>query len=460
MKLSRLRADEVFEQVPPPWPEDLLPLIQESLTRKIIVLDDDPTGSQTVHGVPVLTNWSVDVLTAEFENALPMFFILTNSRSMTAAEAVNLSKEIGKNLLIASSGREFHIISRGDSALRGHFPNEVQALTDALNQEFDAWLLIPFFEEGGRLTIDDVHYVKEGKWLIPIAKTPYAQDAAFGFENSNLHDWVREKMGDVLTESISLSDVRIGGPDKVAQRLLNLPQGSVCIVNALSRQDLNVFTMGLIAAENEGRKFLYRTAASFVAARAGIPAKPLLSKDELNLPANCSALYVVGSYVPKTTAQIEYLIENTDFIKLELDVGALLTEEGFQRETERVAMEANRLLGQCQNVVIVTSRELITGTDPAGSLKIGARISDGLITIVGMISMKPKYWLSKGGITSSDIATEGLGVDRAMVLGQISPGVPVWCLGEEARFPGMVYIVFPGNVGDVDALAKVKERLS
>ena len=62
--------------------------------------------------------------------------------------------------------------------------------------------------------------------------------------------------------------------------------------------------------------------------------------------------------------------------------------------------------------------------------------------------------VSKGGITSSVLATDALNVRRAQVLGQILPGVPVWQLGPEARYPGMPYVVFPGNVGGPDALLK------
>jgi uncharacterized protein YgbK (DUF1537 family) len=61
--------------------------------------------------------------------------------------------------------------------------------------------------------------------------------------------------------------------------------------------------------------------------------------------------------------------------------------------------------------------------------------------------------IAKGGITSSDIATKSLKVKLAMVAGSILPGVPVWKLGEESLFPGMHYVIFPGNVGGDDALS-------
>ncbi len=97
----------------------------------------------------------------------------------------------------------------------------------------------------------------------------------------------------------------------------------------------------------------------------------------------------------------------------------------------------------------------MTGVDAESSLAIGRRVSDGLVAIVRAISVRPRYLLAKGGITSSDIATQGLGVKRALVLGQLLPGVPVWQLGPETRYPGLGYIVFPGNVGGPQALAEV-----
>ena len=84
----------------------------------------------------------------------------------------------------------------------------------------------------------------------------------------------------------------------------------------------------------------------------------------------------------------------------------------------------------------------------------------GLVEVVQEIATKPRFLVAKGGITSSDLATRGLGVKRAIVRGQVHPGVPVWELGRESRFPGLTYVVFPGNVGNDAALTSVVQRLS
>ncbi|MDQ3249357.1 MAG: hypothetical protein M3Q45_09135, partial [Chloroflexota bacterium] len=433
--------------------------------RTLVVLDDDPTGTQTVHDVPVLTQWSVALLRAELLNIAPIFYILTNSRSLPLSAAQALNAEIGRNLCAASqqSGRDFVVVSRSDSTLRGHYPGETDALAAALEIDFDATLIVPFFLEGGRYTIDDVHYVAQGDQLLPAAETPFAHDAAFGYQNSNLRDWVAEKTaGRTAAQSvlsISLADLRQGGPARVAQKLQRLSHGAVCVVNAVSMRDLQVFVLGLLTAEGEGKRFLYRTAASFVQVRAGLTARPLLTGADLALPSSGGGLIVVGSYVPKTTSQLDQLLALPAIVKVAMDVAQLLDDHTQADAIRRAAQTADAALRQDQDVVIYTSRSLMTDSDAERSLAIGRRVSGSLVAIVRAIPTRPRYLVAKGGITASDLATKGLDVRRALVLGQILPGVPLWRTGDESRHPGLAYIVFPGNVGDAGALVQVVKAL-
>ena len=105
--------------------------------------------------------------------------------------------------------------------------------------------------------------------------------------------------------------------------------------------------------------------------------------------------------------------------------------------------------------MIFTAREMVTGTSAEDSLTIARHISEGVVAIVSAIESKPRYILAKGGNTASDIATKALNVERAMVPGQVSPGVPVWQLGPESRYPGLRYIVLPGNVGGPESLSEI-----
>jgi uncharacterized protein YgbK (DUF1537 family) len=462
-----IAQSDLFASLVPEWPEDLLPAIQRRIAEsghKLVVLDDDPTGTQTVHSIPVLTEWSVDSLRAELADDGSCFYILTNSRSLPLPDAQTLNAEIGRNLCAASAStrRAFAVVSRSDSTLRGHFPGEVEALVDSLETDFDAWLIIPYFLEGGRYTINDVHYVAEGDHLIPAGETPYAQDASFGYVASNLREWVAEKTGwrfpaaDVAT--ITLDDLRVGGPERVVEKLLNLPRGVMCVVNPVSYRDQEVFVAGLLAAEAQGKRYVYRTAASFVRVRAGIVPKPLLTQADLKLPESGGGLFVVGSYVPKTTSQLDTLLDQTDTVAVELSVRALLDGTMRNGEITRAARAASEALAQDQDVAIFTSRDLITGDDAASSLTIGRSVSDGLIATVRTIQIQPRYLVGKGGITSSDIATKGLEVKKATIMGQIVPGVPVWQLGPGSRYPNSAYVVFPGNVGDADSLAVIQSK--
>lgn len=463
------RKSVLLDSLPPEWSEDLLPAIQQRVQasqRKIVVLDDDPTGTQTVHGVPVLTRWTVDALRAEMDDPGACVYILTNSRSLPLTEARALNAEIGHNLTEAAqaAGREFVVVSRSDSTLRGHFPGEVDALVGAIGGAFDAWLVIPYFLEGGRYTIDDVHYVAEGDDLIPAGETPYAQDAAFGYESSDLREWVAEKTGgrtpadEVAT--ISLDDIREGGPARVTERLLALPKGAYCAVNAASYRDLEVFVLGLLDAEAQWRRYVYRTAASFVRVRAGIAPRDLLTVTDLGVEdAETGGLFVIGSYVPKSTRQFHALSQQPGVVTVEINVPELLDNATREAAIMRAAGAVSEALAAGHDTTLATSRQLVTGQDSDDSLAIGRQVSDSLVNVMRAITTHPRYIVAKGGITSSDVATRGLNVQRADVLGQILPGVPVWKLGPESRYPGAPYTVFPGNVGDDDALAVIRNTL-
>lgn len=176
--IGLLEKTAAFAALPPVWSDDPLPAIRHALgavSRKLVVLDDDPTGTQTVYDVPVVTRWDEATLAAELANDLPCFYCLTNSRSLDAADARTLNLELAANLRRAAARRErtFTIVSRSDSTLRGHFAEETEALTE-ITGPYDATIVFPYFEAGGRFTLHDVHYVAEGDRLVPAASTPFA----------------------------------------------------------------------------------------------------------------------------------------------------------------------------------------------------------------------------------------------------------------------------------------------
>ena len=457
--------NQLLSTLPPDNDRQLLSVIRQrraEARQTIVVLDDDPTGTQTVYDLPVLTEWTTEVIATEFTQETPVFYILTNSRSLPATEANQLARTIGANLLAASqqTGRGFFVISRSDSTLRGHYPNEVDALLEGMNQPEAIRLIIPAFFAGGRYTIGDVHYVQEGEQLIPAAETPFAQDRSFGFVSSNLRDWVEEKTeGKVKAEevlSFNLARLRAEGPSYVTQQLLQCPPASTAVVNAASRHDLEIFALGLLEANVP---VLCRTAASFVPAIAGLPPRPLLSQSDLALKNMNGGLVVVGSYVPKSTAQLAHLLKHGTVQAIELSVKEVLETKDTSALAQRLAEQADTSLKSGKDTVIYTSRELITGKSKEQNLAIGRQVSDCLTGVVAQLSARPRYVLAKGGITSSDTATQALHVKKAQVAGQIRAGVSVWQLGDESKFPGLSYIVFPGNVGEENTLAQVVHQL-
>ena len=462
MAIMYQKAEQLLSQLPPEYKDDLLPTIRNEFLQEektVVVFDDDPTGTQTCHDVMVLTAWTVALLVRELQKKPSILFILTNSRSYSNEKAIALNTEIGNNLLeaVRQTGRKIIAISRSDSTLRGHFPHEVKAIAEALQLHEAVWILIPAFIEGGRFTINDVHYIVEQGELVPVADTPFASDKAFGYTHSDLKDWVEEKSGGKIKASkvisCSLEEIRVGGPEVVAAKLISCSAQDVVIVNATSYTDLEVLAMGVMQAKKSGKQFLYRSSATFVSIRAGIAPGKILSPTKGNHSIHGS-LIVVGSYVPKTTSQLAYLLEQKQHKAIEINVAELLRAE-FPKSRKVISMQLDRWLGSGKHVVIYTSRELKSGSDAASSLMINSTVSSFLVDIVKGLTVQPSFFLAKGGITSSDLASKGLGAASALILGQAIAGVPVWQLDTNSKFSELIYIVFPGNVGDNTELYNV-----
>lgn len=445
----------------------------KNLKGKIIVLDDDPTGTQTVHSVPVYTSWHKDILKLMMEDECKVAYILTNSRALTSEETEKLHRNLARELKQVSveAGKEFVLVSRCDSTLRGHYPLETSVLYEELNDasKIDGEIIVPFFFEGGRITFKDVHYVREGDALIPVGQTEFAKDSTFGYKSSDLKEWIEERTckqylaSDVI--SISLDMLRGNKIDEITNILMNVKNFNKVIVNAVECRDLKVFIIALVQAMNNQKRFIFRSAASLVQVIGGITTKPLLTNDDL-YPAGSQSgpgLIVAGSYVQKTTKQLEKLKELSGMTWIEMNVKKAENKESLKAEVSRVIEEVEGAFKEGKDACVYTSREYhrshSKGIPSEENLVFSSRVSEGLVQIVSGIKIKPGFLVSKGGITSSDIGVKGLGVKCAEVLGQIQPGVPVWRLGTESRFPGLPYIIFPGNVGAEDTLKTVVEIL-
>ena len=449
-------------------------LLREAIAksgRKIVVLDDDPTGVQTVHDVSVYTDWSEDSVLRGFREDNPLFYILTNSRGFTEAETEKAHREIACNIGKAAreTGREFIIMSRGDSTLRGHYPLETEVLRQVLHQdgqEIDGEVLCPFFKEGGRFTIGNVHYVRYGQELVPAGETEFAKDRTFGYASSDLTDYVEEKTKGAYPADgvicISLEDLQKGDVDKIAGQLLGAQDFCKVVVNAVDYGDLKVFALALYRVMEQGKQFLFRTAASLVKVMGGVTDQPLLTREKMVVADNGhGGVIVVGSHTAKTTRQLEELRKVPGIRFLEFDSDLVLDDAAFRKETEQTIRQIEGSIAKGETVAVYTKRKLLEMKDDTkeAALMRSVKISGAVQSLVGDLQVVPAFVVAKGGITSSDVGTKALKVKRATVMGQICPGVPVWQTGEESKFPRIPYVIFPGNVGEDTTLREAVEIL-
>ncbi len=468
-------ADLLSAQPPVSRRAGALEEIQRRITERdgrLLVIDDDPTGTQSVHGVPVLTSWSEPELAAALRDARTVF-VLTNSRSLPEREAAGLSAQITERAaaIAADAGFGLAVASRSDSTMRGHFPQEPDAVAGALEaagQTVDGILLCPCFLEAGRVTVDDVQWVAQDERLVPSARTPYAADRSFGYGASNLRRWVEEKTrGAVRAEnvlSLGLDDIRGGGPERVREILGGAVARRPVVVNATEYADLEVVVLGLLDAEAAGQAFVYRCGPSFVRVRGGIEPAPPLSAEALygRRAPEGHGLVLVGSHVETTTRQLEQALAIDGVHARELSVARLLDPAAREDEIAAALGAIERHLPE-REVILYTSRELARAEGSDQALDVGRSVSDALVELVRRLDpgLPLAFCVAKGGITSSDIGTHGFGVRRAEVAGQMLPGkISVWILPEDSAFPGLPYVIFPGNVGEPGTLAEVIERLA
>lgn len=439
--------------------------------KKFVVLDDDPTGVQTVHDITVFTDWSVESMKKGFALPDKLFYVLTNSRGLTEAQTTSLHKEVAENVMAAAKemNQEFAIISRSDSTLRGHYPLETRLLKECLEAggqpAIDGEILFPFFKEGGRFTVNDIHYVNYDDVLVPAGETEFAKDRTFGYTSSNLCEYVEEKTGGEFKAQkvtrISLYSLRNGEVNVIKHQLLEVKDFNKVIVNALDYEDVKVFCTALYQAMAEGRNFMFRTAASFVKVLGGVTDIPLLArKDMIKEESTHGGIIVVGSHTQKTTEQVEQLknVPGLEFIEFNSD---LVMEDRLDEEVARVNRLSEELIAQGKTVVAYTKRKLlVVGNDTKEQALVrSVKISEGVQALVGNLKVKPAFVIAKGGITSSDVGVKALQVKQALVLGQIRPGIPVWKTDDTSLFPGIPYVIFPGNVGTKDTLREAVEVL-
>ena len=433
---------------------------------KIIVLDDDPTGSQTVHSCLLLMRWDVDTLRTGLQDDSPIFFVLTNTRSLPPESAASVTKEVCHNLKLALKAEEindFLIVSRSDSTLRGHYPIETDVIAAELGP-FDAHFLVPAFFDGGRITRDRVHYLIIAGVPTPVHETEFARDSVFSYHHSYLPKYVEEKtQGRISAEVVErflLADIRAGS----LERLLKLSGNQCAVVDGETQADFNRFAIDILAAASQGKRFLFRSAASILTALAALPPQPIAAENMAQyVRQGKPGAVIVGSHVKKTTQQLAALLQVQGTVGIEVNVARLLDQGADEsaallteiKESIRAVHDAGK------TPVVYTSRQELSFKDVNTRLEFGAKVSSLLMDIVRGLPSDIGFLISKGGITSNDVLSTGLALTSARLLGQILAGCSmVLTPSDHPQFPNLPVVLFPGNVGDADALGIVYQRLT
>ena len=474
-----ISIDTLLQGLPkgPEVPAHIVAALAESSDRVLVVLDDDPTGTQSVADLPVLMSWSPDSLEWALRQGKPAIYVMTNSRSLAPEDAADRNRQVARSAFTAAAkvGVNVDFVSRSDSTLRGHFPLETNVLAEEIlshtGTEVDGVIIVPAFGDAGRITVGAVHYAgSKADGYTPAGETEFAKDATFGYRSSDLRDWVEEKTaGQVLAAdvaSIDLATLRTNH-EKAVALLRGLSKAQPAVVDIVEENDLRLLALALDEAERAGSRLLYRVGPPFVRALIGQEPHPPLEADDLSairaggLADNAvGGLIVVGSHVAMTTRQLDTLLDRMSPVELEIDVATVLGDspEGHLAEVAEKAVAALPYV----NVVVRTSRGLVTGSDAGDSLAVSRRVSTAVVKVVRRILAEcpPRFVVAKGGITSSDVASRGLDIERAVVRGPMLPGIVSLWEPMDGPARGIPYIVFAGNVGGPSSLADVVEKLS
>ena len=451
--------------------------LTENSDRVLVVLDDDPTGTQSVADLPVLMNWSPSSLEWAFRQGKPAVYVMTNSRSLAPEDAEDRNRQVARSAFAAAEkvGVKVDFVSRSDSTLRGHFPLETNVLAEEILSQsghpVDGVIIVPAFGDAGRITVRSVHYAgSDADGYTPAGETEFAKDATFGYRSSDLRDWVQEKTAGQVRAAdvadIDLATLRSSRPEAVAV-LRGLSKAQPAVVDIVDENDLRLLALALNEAEDAGSRLLFRVGPPFVRALIGQEPHPPLEASDIPAIRHgglaedaVGGLIVVGSHVAMTTKQLEILVERTSPVELEIDVATILGAKPEAHLAE-VAERAVAALAH-GNVVVRTSRSLVTGAAGADSLDLSRRVSSAVVEVVRRIlaGYAPRFVVAKGGITSSDVASRGLEIERAVVRGPMLPGIVSLWEPMDGPARGIPFIVFAGNVGGPSALADVVDKLS
>ena len=410
---------------------------------KTVVLDDDPTGTQSASGATVLLEYDTALIREALRGA-DSVYVQTNSRAIDEPAAIALVSDIrdAARRAAAELGQELQFVLRGDSTLRGH----VFAETEQFLDQDSVIVFNPAFPDGGRTTVDGVHLVRSGDREVPAHETEYAQDPVFPFASGVLSEYVAEKSGRPAV-GVDLAAVRGG---RAASAIATAPAGAVVVPDARTNDDIRLIAEAIRTVRRAGRSVIVRSAAPLAAALAGVQSPGLLSPPLLPEPR--PTLLVCGSHTAGATAQLE-AVEAAHGPAIVIPTAAALADP--VAAGHEAAREASARLAAGGLAVICSERHRRAAHS---TLRHGELVMQALTVAVRALSPEVGVVVAKGGITSAELARRGVGATRAVVRGQVIPGVSVWDLRSAEGAP-VLYVVVPGNVGEASALTDVLAAL-
>ena len=382
--------------------------------------------------------------------------MLTNTRSMDAAEARRTTSDAAGVAMARTRAARF--LLRSDSTLRGHLLDEYLGLCDAVHAgRRPGLLLVPALPTAGRITLGGVHHLERDGRREALSETEYARDPNFGYRSSHLLDWADERSQGFFRaahgQTIPLADLRSGGPALVERHLSELARAGVPGVLApdvVTAADLDIIAQGLKQADAAGIETVVRCGPAFVAALAGHAAT-----DHVPVPQTHRGLLVVcGSWVPTSTRQLRQLQSRFPGMSTQIDLSAL-RDDGPAAECERASREVRAHLDAGGLAIVATPREHAAWASDQAAARL---VRSSLVDVVAAVADHADVIITKGGITSADVAVEALAEPEALVVGPVEDGVMHWRFGHTG-VDGRAQLVVPGNVGDDDVLRRLVEKV-
>jgi len=469
--------DELLAGLPEPLPLDTADVLgaRGAHARILVVIDDHPSGSQSMAAIPILTAWSEDQIEWALGTGASAVYIVTNARALSPAAAEDRYLEVVSQVLEVAGrrGLDVDLVLRTDSTLRGHFPLDVDILVNAIESAtahgVDGVLMVPAFPEAGRITVNSVHYVAE--WpgtFTPVGETRFGREPRFPFTSSDLREWVAERTRGrcdaASVRAITLDTVR-ESPDAVAAQLINARRGEMVVADGATEADLRSIAIGFLKAEAAGKRFILRVGPPFVRAMIGQPVHPALSAEDVErirtaagAPEARTGLILVGTPNQLTKRQVRVLETRRPIREIPVSVPAVL-DSRRDSHIEQVVVRA--LEGLEVGNVIVRLAEMHVETEAKGDFALDPRVGKAVNEIAYRIAKaRPlKFVVARGGSITS-FAAQGLGVRRAMVRGPMLEGIVSLWEPLAGAIKGVPFVVYAGGVGDDDGLADVVDKLS